>query len=68
MSPVFKDKLLEKQESTFMLYFLPDLDEGFPSIFGSYSCAFWTLGVLDEELDLEDLFKDRCSQDLANGA
>jgi hypothetical protein len=66
LNSVFEDKLLEEQESAFMLDFLSDLDEGFPSIFGSHSCAVWTLCVLDEELDLEDLFEDRGSQDLAN--
>ena len=66
LSPVFEDKLLEEQESALMLDFLSDLDKGFPSIFGSQSCAIWTLCVLDEELDLEDLFKDRGGQDLVN--
>lgn len=66
LSPVFKDKLFEEQESTLMLDFLSDLDEGFPCVFGSESCAVWALCVLDEELDLEYLFKDGGSQDLVN--
>lgn len=43
LSPVFEDKLLEEQESALVLNFLPDLDEGFPGIFGSESCAVRTL-------------------------
>jgi hypothetical protein len=66
LSTVFEDKLFEEQKGTFMLDFLSNLDEGFPSIFGGDSCAIWTLCVLDEELDLKDLFKDRGSQDLVN--
>ena len=64
---MFEDELLEKEESALMLNFLSDLDEGPPSIFGSESCAVWTLGVLDEELYFEDLFEDGGSQDLVNG-
>ena len=66
LSAMFEDKLLEEQEGSLMLDFLSDLDESSPSIFGSESCAIRTLRILDEKLDLEDLFKDRSSQDLEN--
>jgi len=61
VSPMFEDKLLEEQEGALMWHFLPDLNEGFPCVFGGKPCAVWTLCVLDEELDLEDLLKDRGS-------
>jgi hypothetical protein len=55
LSPVFENKLLEEQEGALVLNFLSDLNEGFPGVFGSESCTVWTLCILDEELDLEDL-------------
>lgn len=64
LGSVFENELFEEQEGAFVLDFLSDLDEGFPGVFGGESCAVWTLGILNEELDLEDLFKDRGSQDL----
>ena len=67
LDPVFEDKLFEEQEGTLMLNLLSDLNEGLPSIFCSESCTVWTLCVLDEKLDFEDLFEDRGSQDLVNG-
>lgn len=59
LSSMFKNKLLEEQESTLMRDFLSDLNEGPPGVFSGKSCAVWTLCVLDEELDLENLLKDR---------
>jgi len=61
LSPVFEDKLFEEQEGALVRNFLPDLNEGFPSVFGGKPRAVWTLCVLDEELDLEDLLEDRRS-------
>ena len=61
VSPMLEDKLLEEQKGAFMWNFLPDLNEGFPCVFGGKPRAVWTLCVLDEELDLEDLLKDRGS-------
>jgi len=61
LSSMFEDKLLEKQEGTLMRDLLSDLNKGFPGVLGSEPCAVWTLRVLDEELDLEDLFQDRGS-------
>ena len=61
LSPVFEDKLFEEQEGALVWNFLPDLNEGFPSVFGGKPRAVWTLCVLDEELDLEDLLEDRRS-------
>ena len=61
MSPMFEDKLFKEQEGTLMWDLLPDLNESFPGVLGSESCTVWTLCVLDEELDLEDLFEDRRS-------
>ena len=63
---MFEDKLLKKQEGTLMRDLLSDLNEGFPGVLSGKPCAVRTLCVLDEELDLEDLFEDRSSQDLAN--
>jgi len=55
---MLKDELLKEQEGTFMRDFLSDLNKGFPGVLGSKSCAVWTLCILDEELDLKDLFED----------
>ena len=64
MSSVFEDKLFKEQEGPLVRNLLSDLNKRFPGIFSSKPCAVRTLCVLDEELDLEDLFKDRSSQDL----
>ena len=56
---MFEDELLEKQEGALMRDLLSDLNKSFPGVLGSESCAVWTLCVLHEELDLEDLFEDR---------
>ena len=61
---MFEDKLLKEQEGALMRDLLSDLNESSPGILGSESCTVWTLCVLDEELDLEDLFEDRGSQNL----
>ena len=58
LSSMFEDELLEKQEGTLMRDLLSDLNKGFPGVLGSESCAVWTLRVLDEELDLKNLFED----------
>jgi hypothetical protein len=58
---MLEDKLFEEQEGTLMRDFLSDLNKAFPGVFGSKSCAVWTLRILDEELDLEDLLEDRSS-------
>jgi len=68
LSSMFEDELLEEQEGTLMGDLLSDLNKSFPGVLGSKSCAVWTLCVLDEELDLEDLFEDRSSQNLASVA
>jgi len=64
LSTMFEDELLEEQEGAFVGDFLSDLNEGLPGILCSESRAVWTLRVLYEELDLKDLFEDRCGQDL----
>jgi len=55
---MFEDKLLKKQKGALMRDLLSDLNESFPGVFGGKSCAVRALCVLDEELDLEDLFED----------
>ena len=64
LSAMFEDKLFQEQEGALVWNFLPDLNEGFPSVFSGKPCAIWTLSVLDEEFDLEDLLEDRGSEDL----
>jgi len=61
LSSMFEDKLLEEQEGTLMRDLLSNLNKSFPGVLRSKSCAVWTLCVLDEELNLEDLFEDRSS-------
>lgn len=58
LSSMFENELLEEQEGTLMRDLLSDLNKSFPGVLGSEPCAVWTLCVLDEELDLEDLFED----------
>lgn len=52
---VFENELLEIQESTFMIDFLPHLDNGLPSVLCSKFCAVRALSVQDDVLNLEYL-------------
>jgi len=61
LSSMFEDKLLEEQEGTLMRDLLSNLNKSFPGVLRSKSCTVWALCVLDEELNLEDLFEDRSS-------
>ena len=64
LGSVLEDKLLEEEEGPLVGDFLSDLDEGLPCVLRGELCAIWTLAVLDEVLDLEDLFEDGCGEDL----
>ena len=64
LSVVFEDKLFQVQECPFMRNFLSDLNHGFPGVFSSQFCAIRTLTVLNEILDLKNLFQDRVRQNL----
>jgi hypothetical protein len=62
---MLQDELFEEQERAFVRNLLPDLNERFPSIFRSEFSTVWTLGMLNEVFNLEDLFEDGGSENLA---
>ena len=52
---LLQHKLLKVQESFFILYFLPDLNLGFPSMGGEKFLTVITLGIDFIELNFEGL-------------
>ena len=62
MSVVFEDELFEVQEGAFVGDFLPDLNEGFPSMFGVGFCAVRTLLICHNEFAFECLLEDGRSE------
>lgn len=61
---VLQDELFEVQERPFVRNFLSDLDERLPGVLRCELRAVRALAILDEVLDLEDLFEDGVGKDL----
>lgn len=64
LGSVLQNELFKEQKSPFMRDLLSDLDQGFPGVLCCQFCAVWTLAVLNEILDLENLLEDGRSKHL----
>ena len=64
LGAMFENELLEEEKGSLVGNFLSDLDESFPGVLCCELCTVGALTMLDEVLNLEDLFKDGRGEDL----